>query len=139
MHLRRTRHLPWWVRVAVILTVALALALMHALVAGPAMPMHDTQNAHGSHSAPGSAPTMTSESKATDTHMGSGDHCDLGHQCHLVRGDDVPLPPVILVILIWVLAAPPVLAGTWSGAVRLLGRPPPWAVPTHLELAVIRC
>ncbi|NDK88942.1 hypothetical protein GYA93_05020 [Gordonia desulfuricans] len=135
MQLRRAHHLPWWARVVGALLLVAGVALMHTVVAGPAT----TMPAHAMHDGQTVPPAMASQTQDPDTQMGDGDHCDLGHHCTFVRGDDVPLPPVILVVLIWILVAPLVLRDLWPAVVQRLGRPPPWAVPTHLELAVIRC
>ena len=100
----------------------------------PATPTHP--RSPGDHQ--GAVMTAATASSG-DSHMGDGDHCELGHPCMFVLGGGVPLPPVILVLLVWGFAALPVLVGMCAAVARRLGRPPPWAMPTHLTLSVIRC
>lgn len=151
MSASRTHPLRWWVRVVAVGLLGFAVVLMHSLVAGTsdASGGHHgmssavaapTSTTHGdSHSSAPGASHMVSAASASDHQQMSGGDCMLGHHCTFVRGDDVPLPVIVLVAVLWGILTLPGLIDQWPGAVRLLGRPPPWTMPTHLTLAVIRC
>ncbi|WP_425704436.1 hypothetical protein [Gordonia sp. DT30] len=142
----RIRHRPWWIRV-VIGVLAVAVLLMHALVTccGDHLvargEMHEVERG----ATPPRLPhddvpvSMTTAGDTSTGHMSDAGDCVMGHHCVFVRGDDVPTPPVILVLLVWGFAALPVLVGIAPALLGHLGRPPPWAQPTHLTLSVIRC
>ncbi|MGV9670453.1 MULTISPECIES: hypothetical protein [unclassified Gordonia (in: high G+C Gram-positive bacteria)] len=130
-----------WLRVVVVMLLGVAVALMHSLIAGTSTAGSRDGSTHSVASAQ-TAPSMATAGMHEHTdqaHLSDGDHCVLGHHCVSLRGDDVPLPPVILLILVWGFAALPVLMGIAPALIGRLGRPPPWAHPTHLTLSVIRC
>lgn len=127
MRAPRIGHRQWWLRVCVVGLLAIAVLLMHSLVAGAPREAHH------------SSATMTNAADPEVSHMSDAGDCVLGHHCVFVRADDAPLPPVILLVLVWGFAAPPALMGIAPALLGHLGRPPPWAQPTHLSLSVIRC
>lgn len=129
-------------RALTILVLGLGVALMHSFVGGSEMatPMdHGSSTMGQGTAAPGEVQMSAAPTASQQTHMSDGDHCELGHPCVFVMGGGIPLPPVILVLLMWGFAAAPVLRGQWTAIIGRLGRPPPWAMPTHLTLSVIRC
>lgn len=130
-----------WLRVVVVMLLGVAVALMHSLIAGASTAGSRDGSMHSVASAQPD-PTMVTAGRHEHTdqaHMSDGDHCILGHHCVSLRGEDVPLPPVILLVLVWGFAAPPVLMGIAPALIGRLGRAPPWAHHTHLTLSVIRC
>ncbi|OZC33559.1 hypothetical protein [Gordonia polyisoprenivorans] len=146
MRAPRIGHRQWWLRVCVVGLLAIAVLLMHSLVAGApreahAAPHqspedHSTEHHSTEHH---SIATMTNAADPEVSHMSDAGDCVLGHHCVFVRADDAPLPPVILLVLVWGFAALPALMGIAPALLGHLGRPPPWAQPTHLSLSVIRC
>lgn len=86
-------------------------------------------------------PVMTvARETVTPTMTGTMDCGPHQHACVFVRDDLPPLIPLIVVILlVWGFPEPRLLPAWVVGSVRRLGRPPPWAMPTHLSLSVIRC
>ncbi|ACY23556.1 hypothetical protein Gbro_4416 [Gordonia bronchialis DSM 43247] len=141
----------WW-GIALLVAIVVAVPLMHIVVAacGPATATSSATSASGHHSTPvapethsphpATAPVIMPGTDQSGASMGPGDDCDAHtHGCAFLRGADVDPPPIIMVALIWGFL---VLAGTVLRGfpVRtVLGRPPPWAMRSHLELQVIRC
>lgn len=154
------RHLPraWPV---VLIALVVAIPLMHVVVAVCAdhgrgshavSPTHVDHTAHAQtpntqtpntpapHTPTPGVPTLTAVVSSADDSMGPGDHCDAhGHPCSFVRADDADPPVVVLVLLVWAFLLAAGLCRRGFPAVHVLGRPPPWAIRTHLELQVIRC
>lgn len=88
----------------------------------------------------GTATAMSTAAPDRPDTQASGDHCEMmGHACEFIRADNPPPALAVLLVLAWGFVAAPVLTGRWAAVVRRPGRPPPWAMPTHLELSVIRC
>ena len=136
MRAPRIGHRQWWLRVCVVGLLAIAVLLMHSLVAGAPREAHAAPHQSTEHH---SIATMTNAADPEVSHMSDAGDCVLGHHCVFVRADDAPLPPVILLMLVWGFAALPALMGIAPALLGHLGRPPPWAQPTHLSLSVIRC
>ena len=131
--------------------LALAVMLMHTVVSGHAgTPAGHSQSGHGGsgqsgapgemahhgdHSALTASATMTSAPEMTGTDD-CGEH---SHDCVFTRAAGIDLPAVVLVLLLWSSAALPRIVDTVRARTTILGRPPPWAVYSHLQLQVIRC
>ncbi|QTI70070.1 DUF6153 family protein [Gordonia polyisoprenivorans] len=141
MRAPRIDHRQWLLRVCVIGLLAIAVLLMHSLVAGTPREAHAATHHSAEHygTEHHSAATMTDAADPEVSHMSDAGDCVLGHHCVFVRADDAPLPPIILLVLVWGFAALPALVGIAPALLGHLGRPPPWAQPTHLSLSVIRC
>lgn len=142
-----TRHRARTVRRyrGLILPLALAVMLMHTVVAGPA----GAERSAGSHSHAGhqtaaasSEPGMTHAAVMGEAPSMSGADCgDHDHGCVFTRAADIDLPTAALVLLVWAflsLSAAARYRPARRGVV-VLGRPPPWAIRSHLQLQVIRC
>ncbi|MDL9935124.1 hypothetical protein QSJ18_00025 [Gordonia sp. ABSL1-1] len=61
------------------------------------------------------------------------------HDCTYLRADDADPPHPALVPLVWGFAPLVPIIRPGFGVLTVLGRPPPWAIPSHLVLRVIRC
>ncbi|MHC3003151.1 hypothetical protein [Gordonia sp. GN26] len=126
-----------------ILPLALAVMLMHTVIAGPGTaPGHsDAHPGHAGHHAVGDTQMAPAAVMGEPPSM-SGDDCgDHDHACVFTRAAGVDIPPVALVLLVWAFLSLSV-AGLCRPArrgVAVLGRPPPWAIRNHLQLQVIRC
>ncbi|MDS1114168.1 hypothetical protein RD149_10330 [Gordonia westfalica] len=127
-----------------ILPLVLAVMLMHTVIAGPAA----TDGGPGSHSPAGhqaaatSHPGMTPAAMIGEAPSMSGADCgDHDHGCVFIRAADLDLPAAALVLLAWAFLSLSA-AALYRRARRrvvVLGRPPPWAIHSHLQLQVIRC
>ncbi|ATD72490.1 MULTISPECIES: hypothetical protein [Gordonia] len=148
-----TRHRARTVRRyrGLILPLALAVMLMHTVVAGPAEAESraGAEGRAGSHSHAGhqtaaasSEPGMTHAAVMGEAPSMSGADCgDHDHGCVFTRAADIDLPTAALVLLVWAflsLSAAARYRPARRGVV-VLGRPPPWAIRSHLQLQVIRC
>lgn len=114
---------------------ALAILLMHSVVVGS----FDTHRApdpgrnamtvvHGaSHSV--DEPTMH-DAVDCDEHQ---------HPCVFLRNDEPVVIALAVLVLAWGFPIPPLLRSIHARLRGRSGRPPPWAMPTHLRLQVIRC
>ncbi|OCH81720.1 hypothetical protein [Gordonia sp. UCD-TK1] len=137
-------------RRALVLLLALAVMLMHTVVSGhggpsgggagsgasgPELHGESGMSHHAEHSALTASSTMTSAPEMTGTDD-CGEH---SHDCVFIRAAGVDLPAVVLVLLLWSLAALPRIVDTARRRTTILGRPPPWAMYSHLQLQVIRC
>ncbi|UCZ87913.1 hypothetical protein [Gordonia sp. WA4-43] len=124
-------------RRALVLLLALAVMLMHTVVSGHGGPSggESGMSHHAEHSALTASSTMTSAPEMTGTDD-CGEH---SHDCVFIRAAGVDLPAVVLVLLLWSLAALPRIVDTARRRTTILGRPPPWAMYSHLQLQVIRC
>lgn len=92
-------------------------------------------SSHADHSALSASPTVASAPE-----MAGADDCgEHSHDCVFTRAAGVDLPAVVLVLLFWSLAALPRIVDTARRRTTVLGRPPPWAMYSHLQLQVIRC
>ncbi|MFE0751611.1 hypothetical protein [Gordonia sp. NPDC058843] len=138
-------------RRGLVLVLALAVMLMHTVVSGHAgspasvasRPGHSQAGSpggdggmshHGGHSA------LTAATLMSAPEMSAADDCgEHMHDCVFTRAAGVDLPVVVLVLLVWALAVLPRVTDTVRGRTTILGRPPPWAIPSHLQLQVIRC
>ncbi|MCK8614881.1 hypothetical protein [Gordonia sp. C13] len=126
-----------------ILPLALAVILMHTVIAGPgtAPGQPGADPGHAGHHAVGHAQMAPAAVMGEPPSM-SGDDCgDHDHACVFTRAAGVDIPPVVLVLLVWAFLSLSV-AGLYLPARRgasVLGRPPPWAIRNHLQLQVIRC
>ncbi|WP_439030465.1 hypothetical protein [Gordonia terrae] len=136
-------------RRGLVFVLVLAVMLMHTVVSGHAgapaaatagheMPGHSAGHpeSHGvDDAAMVASPVMVSAPEMTASED-CGDHV---HDCVFTRAADVDLPAVVLVLLVWALAVLPRVTDTVRHRTTVLGRPPPWAIPSHLQLQVIRC
>ncbi|MEO9326360.1 hypothetical protein [Gordonia aurantiaca] len=142
---------------ALVFLLALAVMLMHTVIAGPAgtssdgavhhVPVHDEEPAapsgtggtpQVSHalSATAAPPVMTADAPVMTGDDDCGDHI---HGCVFIRVAETDRPAAVLVLLVWVFPSVPLVPRRTHHVVVRLGRPPPWAVHTHLQLQVIRC
>ena len=126
------------------LVLALAVMLMHTVVsghpgAGSAASGPEEHDSGMSHHADHSALTASSTMIAAPEMAGTDDCGEHSHDCVFIRASGVDLPAVVLVLLVWSLAVLPRIADTARRRTTVLGRPPPWAVYSHLQLQVIRC
>ncbi|OUC80073.1 hypothetical protein [Gordonia lacunae] len=139
-----------------VLVLALAVMLMHTVVSGhpgagsaASGPSHagagsaasgpEEHDSGMSHHADHSALTASSTMIAAPEMAGTDDCGEHSHDCVFIRASGVDLPAVVLVLLVWSLAVLPRIADTARRRTTVLGRPPPWAVYSHLQLQVIRC
>ncbi|MDH3012120.1 hypothetical protein QEN41_14600 [Gordonia alkanivorans] len=132
-----------WFR-GLIVPLALAVMLMHTVIAGPAT-ASSHPDAHfdpAGHHSPSTGSAMTPAAVMGEHPAMSGEDCgDHDHACVFTRAAGIDIPPVVLVLLIWAFLSLSV-AGLYRPARRgivVLGRPPPWAIRTHLQLQVVRC
>ncbi|MET4166593.1 MULTISPECIES: hypothetical protein [Gordonia] len=129
-----------------ILALAVAVMLMHTVVSGhPGAGAGSEASEPGrsdrgmSHHADHSAFTSSSTMTAAPEMTGTDDCGEHSHDCVFIRASGVDLPAVVLVLLVWSLAVLPRISDTARRRTTVLGRPPPWAVYSHLQLQVIRC
>lgn len=144
---RRSPGLPRLTAALLLIGIAFAVMVMHAVIAHCAAPEPGrtgtavTQTTGGGHSrhAPITVIAATGES-TTPTMSATIDCAAHQHACVFVRDDLPPLIPLIVAILLfWGFPDPRILPRWVTGSVRRLGQPPPWAMPSHLKLSVIRC
>ncbi|MXP21980.1 hypothetical protein GIY30_11535 [Gordonia sp. HNM0687] len=130
---RLRRPLGVGLRPAMVLGGVLAILLMHSVVAGSFEP-HPAP-AHTSMAAIHGAPQSLDEpvmhdAVDCDTHQ---------HPCVFLRSDDPVVIALAVLVLAWGFPIPPLLRSIPARLRGRSGRPPPWAMPTHLRLQVIRC
>jgi hypothetical protein len=122
-------------RVGLLLAVAASILLMHSVIAvGTAGGHHPPSASHGSTTIGPAAhqldePTMD-DAGDCDTHQ---------HPCMFLRNDDPVVIAIAVLVLAWGFPIPPLLRSIHARLVGRSGRPPPWAMPTHLRMQVIRC
>ncbi|AFR50891.1 hypothetical protein [Gordonia sp. KTR9] len=144
-------------RRGLVLVLALAVMLMHTVVSGHSGSPASSASAaghsqagpsggdsgmshHAGHSAHSGSSTMSAAPELTGPEMTDTDDCgEHSHDCVFIRAAGVDLPAVVLVLLVWSLAALPRIADIARRRTTVLGRPPPWAIYSHLQLQVIRC
>ncbi|MYR07146.1 hypothetical protein GTV32_12885 [Gordonia sp. SID5947] len=139
MSIARLRQLPRSASGAgLLLTIAMAIVLMHTVVAHCATGGEHSSSAAG-HPQPSTVVQSAQHEILDDTSM-SGTDCGLHqHACVFVRAGDPDVIVLAVLVLAWGFPIPPLLRSV-RGRLRLrAGRPPPWAVLTHLQLQVIRC
>lgn len=117
--------------------LALAVAVMHivmvACLSGGSGTVSAASDPHAAHST-----TMSAAMGSVTEHVAASTDCVMGdHACVFVRADAVLLTVAVGVVLA---TAPLAVAAVIRLARRgeMLGRSPPWAIPDHLELSVIR-
>lgn len=123
--------------------VAFAVVLMHSVIMhADADGHHPTMTAMPAGAGAGTAAPAVADASdhAHRQQISSGADCDMHmHPCVFVRAD-LPVLLFVLVALLWWgfpgLRRP---ATRWSARIVELGRPPPWARYSHLDLQVIRC
>ncbi|MEE4022177.1 hypothetical protein V1Y59_03715 [Gordonia sp. PKS22-38] len=121
-------------RTGLLLGIAFAILLMHSVVALADHRDHgETAAAHGPtvvHAAQHEPAPVMDDAGECDTHT---------HPCVFLRHDDPVVPAVAVLVLAWGFPLPPLLRSIHTRRHGRSGRPPPWAMPTHLRLQVIRC
>ncbi|GGF13363.1 hypothetical protein [Williamsia phyllosphaerae] len=117
--------------------LALSVAVMHivmvACLSGGSVTATASPDPHAVHSA-----TMSAAMGSATEHAAASADCLMGdHACVFVRADAVFLTVAVGLVLA---TAPLAIAAVIRLARRgeRLGRSPPWAIPDHLELSVIR-
>lgn len=129
---------PWsaQLRVGLLLAVAASILLMHSVIAvGTAGGHHMSSASHDSTTTISSAAHQLDEPTMDD----AGD-CDTHqHPCMFLRNDDPVVIALAVLVLAWGFPIPPLLRSIHARLAGRSGRPPPWAIPTHLRLRVIRC
>ncbi|MGJ0118290.1 hypothetical protein ACQ7HM_03695 [Williamsia sp. MIQD14] len=136
----RVRGIPRRRIVVGTLGLALAVAVMHVLVlCGGAA--HGDRHTMGAGSTASGAMThaavMTATTDRTERFGASSVDCaGHDHGCVFLRGEVIAL--VVILGAVTLLAPPVHLSGVWiRRRPAMLGRAPPWAVHSHLDLSVI--
>ncbi|WP_419229827.1 hypothetical protein [Gordonia sp. CPCC 205515] len=116
--------------------MAFAILVMHSVIAHCVTPEHAGAPQHST-----SVPMLTSSAASIEqAHLSPAPDCDEHqHACVFIRDGEPVIPLILLVLLSWGFPEVRALRGRFLGWVRVLGRPPPWAIPNHLQLQVIRC
>ncbi|WAC53739.1 hypothetical protein [Gordonia sp. SL306] len=140
MSIARLRRLPRSAPGAgLLLTIAMAILIMHTVVAHCATGGGHHEPSAADHPPSSSVMQAAQQGILDDTTM-SGTDCGLHqHACVFIRAGDPDVIILAVLVLAWGFPIPPLLRSV-RGRLRLrAGRPPPWAMPTHLRLQVIRC
>lgn len=121
--------------------LVVAVAVMHIVMIGcvlggssPTGPTaHAASDPHATHGV-----TVAAASASVTEKAGAPTDCVMGdHACVFIRADAVVMTPAVGPVL----AIAPLAVAVDTRLARrgvVLGRAPPWAVPDHLELSVIR-
>ncbi len=115
-----------------LLGIVMAVLVMHSSVG------HGDARAHEGDS----SPIAHAASGSIDRHptISGSDDCDMpGHPCVFTRDGDPVVTPKAVSVLAWGFPIPLLLGSIRGRRILRTGRPPPWVMPTHLQLAVIRC
>ncbi|MDL9946636.1 hypothetical protein QSJ19_13770 [Gordonia sp. ABSL11-1] len=122
-----------------IMALAMAILVMHSVIAHCATGHEATgQEIGGSHG----QSTMHSAHQSLDdrdTIGGAGDCDPHDHACVFIRAGEPAVVILGILVLAWGFPIPPLLRSIRVLRTLRAGRPPPWAMPTHLQLQVIRC
>ncbi|AZG46318.1 hypothetical protein [Gordonia insulae] len=126
-------------RTGLLLGIAFAILLMHSVVAhcvsdDAALGHYDSGASHGY------STTISSAQSLADETMGAAGDCGAHqHACVFVRAGEPDVFVPVLLLLWWGFPVPPLLQSVRARLNLRAGRPPPWAMPSHLQLQVIRC
>ncbi|ROZ99301.1 hypothetical protein [Gordonia sp. OPL2] len=122
-----------------LLGLAMAILVMHSVVAHCATGHESSgQEMTGSHSQSSMHPVQQALDDR-DTIGGAGDCDPHDHACVFIRAGEPAVVILGILVLAWGFPIPPLLRSIRVGRSLRAGRPPPWAMPTHLQLQVIRC
>ncbi|MBJ7289809.1 MAG: hypothetical protein JHC79_12900 [Williamsia sp.] len=117
--------------------LAAAVAVMHIVMvgclSGGSVTAAASSDPHAAHSS-----VMSAAMGSATEHAAASADCVMGdHACVFVRADAVLLTIAVGLVL----ATAPLAVAVVTRLARrgeVLGRSPPWAIPDHLELSVIR-
>ena len=139
------------VHALLVIAMAFAVLLMHSVMVharecGPGgHPAHQQSAVESESASAGAMPDLVTSVRESSKHVvhqqvSAGSDCDMhSHPCVFVRADAPLLLFVVLALFWWGFPTIRRAVGRWCSRIVELGRPPPWAQPTHLDLRVIRC
>ncbi|MGC5256028.1 hypothetical protein ACPXCG_06710 [Gordonia sp. DT218] len=140
MSIAGLRELPRSARGAgLLLTIAMAILIMHTVVAQCASGGGHHEASAADRPQPSTVMQSAQHEVLDETSM-SGTDCGLHqHACVFIRAADPDVIVLAVLVLAWGFPIPPLLRSVRGRRRPRPGRPPPWAMPTHLQLQVIRC
>ncbi|MFW0783119.1 hypothetical protein AAFP35_01240 [Gordonia sp. CPCC 206044] len=119
-----------------LLGLAAAILFMHSVIAHCVTGGHHAAEQQGRQQV-----TMQSSTHELDvpTIGGALDCMPAQHACVFIRAGEPDIVILAVLVLAWGFPLPALLRSVRATLILRSGRPPPWAIPTHLQLSVIRC